>query len=97
MLENIKLLLGDAAANYTEEQMAAFLEQAKQEIEIYCNRAFSEDLESIAEQMAIVKLNRINTEGINSQSYNGVNEAYVDGYPANIMALLRAKRMVKTL
>lgn len=97
MLDNIKILLGDAAANYKDEQIAAYLEQAQQEAVIYCNRALDDDLERIAEQMTVVKLNRINAEGINSQSYNGVNESYTDGYPANIMALLRAKRMVKTL
>lgn len=97
MLDNIKILLGDAAANYKDEQIAAYLEQAQQEAVIYCNRALDDDLERIAEQMTVVKLNRINAEGINSQSYNGINESYTDGYPANIMALLRAKRMVKTL
>lgn len=97
MLDNIKILLGDAAANYTEEQIAAYYEQAKQEAALYCNCPIDEDLERIAAQMAIVKLNRINTEGINTQSFNGVNEAYIDGYPANIMALLKAKRKVKLL
>lgn len=97
MIENIKLLLGDAAANYSDELITLCYEMAIQEVEAYCNRTADKELETIAQKMAIIKLNRMNTEGLQSQSYSGVSETYVDGYPADIMAVLKRKRRVKVL
>ena len=97
MIENIKLLLGDAAANYTDEQITLCYEIALAEVEAYCNRAADKELEYCAQKIAIIKLNRMNTEGLVSQSYSGVNESYIDGYPADILAVLNRKRKVKML
>lgn len=97
MIEEIKLLLGDAASNYTEAQIGLAYKLALAEVEAYCNREADTTLELAAEQIAVIKLNRINTEGLISQSYSGVSESYIDGYPAHIQALLNKKRKVKTL
>ncbi len=97
MLEEMKIMLGDAAAAYTDEQINLAVKQAQQEAAAYCNRAVDEDLLLIAQKMAIVKLNRLNTEGLNGQSFSGVNETYVNGYPDDIMKLLNRKRKVKLL
>ena len=51
----------------------------------------------MAGQIAVIKLNRINTEGLASQGYSGVSESYIDGYPAEIQAVLNRKRKIKTL
>lgn len=97
MLDKIKLLLGDAAANYSDEQLNLCLQMAQDEAAAYCNRLYDAELEQPALKMAIVKLNRLNTEGLNSQSFSGVSESYYDGYPADIMMLLKRKRKVKLL
>lgn len=97
MIENIKLLLGDAAANYSDELITLCYEMSLQEVEAYCNRTADKELEMNAQKIAIIKLNRMNTEGLQSQSYSGVSETYVDGYPADIMAVLKRKRRVKVL
>lgn len=95
MIEEIKLLLGDAASNYSDAQIALALKMAIAEVEDYCNREADATLELIAEKIAVIKLNRINTEGLASQSYSGVNESYIDGYPAEILAVLNRKRKIK--
>lgn len=95
MIEDIKLLLGDAASNYSDAQIALALKMAIAEVEDYCNREADATLELIAEKIAVIKLNRINTEGLASQSYSGVNESYIDGYPAEILAVLNRKRKIK--
>ena len=95
MIEEIKLLLGDAAANYTDAQIALALKLSIAEVEEYCNRDADAALELIAEKIAVIKLNRINTEGLASQSYSGVSESYIDGYPADILAVLNRKRKIK--
>jgi len=97
MVDNIKLLLGAAAANFTDAQITLALEMAKAEIEAYCNRVMDLELEMIAQRIATIKLMRMNTEGLQSQSFSGVSENYVDGYPADIMAVLNRKRKVKLL
>ena len=97
MIDNIKLLLGAAAANFTDAQITLALEMAKAEIEAYCNRVMDLELEMIAQRIATIKLMRMNTEGLQSQSFSGVSENYVDGYPADIMTVLNRKRKVKLL
>lgn len=97
MIEDIKALLGDAAANYTEAQIKVCLKMAVSEIETYCNRALDADLELIAARIAVIKLYRMNSEGLAGQSFSGVSETYLDGYPADILAALNRKRKVKIL
>lgn len=97
MIEEIKLLLGDAAANFSDAQIGLALKLSLAEVEAYCNRTIDYELEIIAEKIAVIKLNRMNTEGLASQSYSGVSESYVDGYPAEILTVLNRKRKIKVV
>lgn len=97
MIEEIKLLLGDAASNFSDAQIALALKIAIAEVEDYCNRDVDAALELAAEKIAVIKLNRMNTEGLSSQSFSGVSETYIDGYPADILALLNRKRKIKVV
>ena len=94
MIEKIKLLLGDSASNYTDAQIELQYDLASAEVETYCNRKLDAQLELIAARIAVIKLNRLNTEGLASQSFSGVSESYVDGYPADILAILKQKRKI---
>lgn len=96
MLEEIKLLI-DAADKYTDAQISLALRMATAEIEGYCQRKLDSELEIAAIQIALIKLNRLNTEGLASQSFSGVSENYIDGYPAEIQALLNRKRKLKVI
>lgn len=97
MIDEIKLLLGDAASNYTDAQISLVAKQALAEVEAYCNRTVDYELEMVAEKIAIIKLNRLNSEGLSAQSYSGVSETYIDGYPADIMVVLNRKRKIKVV
>ena len=97
MVEEIKILLGDAATSFTDAQIGLCAKQALAEVEGYCNRSLDYELEIIAQKIAIIKLNRLNTEGLASQSYSGVSESYIDGYPADILAVLNRKRKIKVV
>lgn len=98
-LDNIKAMLGDSAGNYADEQILMCVEMAKAEVEAYCNRHIDTDsvLEVCVARIAVIKLNRINTEGLTGQSYSGVSENYIDGYPADIVAVLNRKRKLKVV
>lgn len=95
MVENIKLLLGDAANNYSDALINLRYKQAVAEVETYCNRPLDIELEMAVEEIVVIKLNRMYTEGLASQSVNGVSESYVNGYPAHIQAILDSKRIRK--
>ena len=64
MIEEIKLLLGEAAANYTDAQIGLAYKLALAEVEAYTKREPDTVLELCAEKMAVVKLNRSGTEGL---------------------------------
>ena len=97
MIEEIKLMLGDSASNYSDEQIGLAVKQAMAEVEGYCRRELDYELEICAQKIAIIKLNRMNTEGLASQSYSGVSESYIDGYPAELVAVLNRKRKIKII
>lgn len=96
MLEKIKICLTNNT--YTDALINLFIEDTTKEVKIYCNREdIDTELESIIRRIVIIKLNRINSEGLSSQSFSGVSESFVDGYPQDIIAVLNRKRKLKTL
>lgn len=97
MIDEIRLLLGDAAANYSDAQIGLALKMAIAEVEDYCHRELDYSLQLIAERIAIIKLNRMGTEGLNSMSVSGMSENYINGYPADILATLNSKRKIRVM
>lgn len=97
MIDEIKVMLGDAAGNYTDAQIGLALKMAIAEVEDYCRRDLDSSLELIAERIAVIKLNRIGSEGLISLGLGGVSESYIDGYPADILATMNAKRRIKVM
>lgn len=95
MIDEIKALLGDAAGNFTDAQISLCLKLALNEVEVYCRRSADDELKLLAQMIAVIKLNRLGTEGLGAQTYSGVSESYIDGYPAEIKAALNRKRKIK--
>lgn len=97
MIDEIRLLLGDAAANYSDDQIGLVAKMAIAEVEDYTHRELDYSLQLIAERIAIIKLNRIGTEGLNSMSVSGMSENYINGYPDDIIATLNSKRKIRVM
>lgn len=97
MINDIKLMLGDTASNFSDDLIALYYKQSLAEVEDYCKREADAVLQGIADRIAVIKLNRLNSEGLASQSYSGVSESYINGYPADIQATLDRKRKIKIL
>ena len=97
MIEEVKLLLGESASNYSDDLIGLMLKMDIAEVEDYTHRELDYSLQLIAERIAIIKLNRIGTEGLNSMSVSGMSENYIDGYPADIIATLNAKRKIRVM
>lgn len=97
MIEEIKLLLGAAYANYSNETISLVYKISLKEVEDYTGREADETLTYIAERIAVIKLLRMGTEGLASQGFSGVSESYIDDYPEDIKKVLNRKRRVKLL
>ena len=96
MLEKIKICLTNNT--YTDDLINLFIDDTTKEVKIYCNREDIDiELESIIRKIVIIKLNRMNSEGLSSQTYSGVSESFIDGYPQDIISVLNRKRKLKTL
>lgn len=97
MIEEIKLLLGESVSNFSDAQINLAYKLALCEVEEYCKRDADTTLELVAEQIAVIKLNRMGSEGLASQNYSGISESFIDGYPAEIQAVLNRKRKIKVV
>ena len=94
MIDEIKLLLGDAAANYSDAQIGLMAKIALDYVETYTQRDIDYSLTLLAERITIILLNRMNSEGISSESFNGTSVSYIDGLPDDIIQALNKKRKV---
>ena len=96
-MEEIKILLGDAAPNYSDALISLCYKQSLAEVEDYCKRELDATLEYAAQQITVIKLNRMGSEGLASQGYSGVSESYLNDYPANIIKILNSKRRLRVI
>lgn len=94
MIDEIKLLLGDAAANFSDAQIGLMAKIALDYVETYTQREIDYSLTLLAERITIILLNRMNSEGISSESFNGTSVSYIDGLPDDIIQALNKKRKV---
>ena len=97
MIEELKILLGGSANNYSDALLNLAIKLSLAEVEAYTKRPVDNELELIALRIAVIKLKTLDTEGLVSQSFSVVSESYIDGYPEDIMMILRNKRKIKML
>ncbi len=100
LLNKIKLLTGNTDGA-KDDLLELLIEMCSDEILSYCNLDVVPDrLNSILLKMVVQTYNRVNSEGIASQSFSGVSESFLDGYSADVVAALnsnKAKRKVRFL
>ena len=94
MIDEIKLLMGDAAQNFSDAQIGLMAKIALDYVETYTQREIDYSLTLLAERITIILLNRMNSEGISSESFNGTSVSYIDGLPDDIIQALNKKRKV---
>lgn len=94
MIEEIKILLGDSASNFTDAQIGLSYGMALNEVKEYTKADEDYALRLLAARITVIKLNRLGTEGLTSQSFNGVSESYLNDIPADIQRLLNLRRKV---
>ena len=97
MIDEVKILLGAGAENFSDAESGLALRMAIAEVEHHCRRDIDYSLVLLAERIAVIKLNRMGAEGLSVYNTGSVSESYIDGYPADILATLNAKRKLKVL
>lgn len=94
--ELVNNLLG--VHSYTPDQINAAIECAGEEVRAYTHRVnVDTELGVIIARIAVIRLNKLGSEGASALNFSGVSESYIDGYPADIRAILNCKRLIKVL
>ena len=96
MLENIKLLLG-IASNEKDKLIQLLINHAIDDAKEISGREDIYTMSSLIEKMVVFNYNRLGTEGLESESYSGVNYHYSQDYPEAILRSLKQfKRKLRT-
>lgn len=80
---------------YKEDLIYTIVDMVESDLVAYCRRELNDVMRNIAVRIAVIQLNRLNTEGLQSTSFSGVSESYIDGLPADIKNQINNLRMVK--
>ena len=94
MLEEIKLLLGNSVTSFSDAQIGLAAKMALQFVEDYTGCEADYSLTLLAERIAVISLNRMNTEGLSSMTFNGTSESSLNDIPQDIKKALNRKRKV---
>lgn len=67
-----------------------------QDVKDYINYSLEEELPEqlkvIVQDVTLIKFNKIGAEGLQSESYSGVSQNYIDGLPKELKSRLRRYR-----
>ncbi len=94
ILEAVKLRPG--MSNISDALLSDFIQDSFSDVSEYIN--LEDGLEmpmvciSIVKDLVVIKVNKIGSEGISSESYEGVSHSYIDGISKEIKARLRRYR-----
>ncbi|MEG2412629.1 MAG: phage head-tail connector protein [Clostridium sp.] len=94
ILKSVKLRPG--MSSLREELIIEFIEDTFNDVAEYINLELGVDMPigciSIVKDLVIIKANKLGSEGISSDSHEGVSQSYIDGIPKDIKARLRRYR-----
>ena len=94
MLEKLKLILGvtvtekDALIQYCIDKSVDEVVDFTNQSETYC----LEHLENTILELAIIRYNRMGTEGLQAEAYSGISNSFIDDVPKSEQRRLRSHR-----
>lgn len=94
MLEQIKTILNINSSD-KDPLLTVLIEQAIDEAVNYTHNEDIATLKGCISNMVVYNYNRLGTQGIDSESYSGVNFSYSADYPESIIRQLNAHRKVR--
>ncbi|PNT94152.1 head-tail connector protein [Clostridium thermosuccinogenes] len=97
MLDEMKLIL-DIKDTSKDDLLNLYLQKAQTKFKNYCNRDdIPVEADSSITDYAIVLYNKRKSEGLQSESYSGVNQSFETGIPADIKSEWNAFRKVRLI
>lgn len=97
-IENIitSLKRRSGISNVGDELLNDLVNDAIVEIKEHCNVTEDEELQngciSIVKELVIIRINKLGSEGLSSDSYSGVSQSYIEDMPKDIRRKLRRYR-----
>ncbi len=94
IIESIKLRPG--ISNVDEFLLADLVQDSVIEVSDYINLKEGKELPigciSIIKDIVVIKVNKLGSEGISSESYSGVSQSYTEDIPKDILRKLKRYR-----
>lgn len=94
VLHSLKLRPG--ISNLSDELLKDFISDSYNEVVEYINLIEGTEMPigciSIVKDLVVVKVNKLGSEGISSESHEGISQSYIDGIPKEIKTRLRRYR-----
>ena len=91
LLERLKARLDDVEV--PDIKLQAIVEDVTQEVLADTNQSkLNAQLESAVISLSVIAVNRLGTEGVESEGYSGVSTSYLDDVPPRVASILNANR-----
>ena len=88
-LQRLQTRLGSAATG-KDDLLAELLLGAEEGIKSTCKRStLPPEADTLIVRIAVIDFNRLGNEGQQWQSFSGVSESWIDGYPQDIQREIR--------
>lgn len=89
ILSKIKIRLQDSEVTVSDELLSDFIEEATEEVfAVTQQTALNRSLEKVVIASVVMKVHRLGTEGIASESYSGVSTSYLKDLPSTLQSVL---------
>lgn len=96
VITNAMIILG--IDNSNEMLLYALKDMAEQDFCDYCHRDnIPQEAEGVIVKMVCVLYNKRQALGLSAQSFSGVSETFIDGYPTDIIRQLNKYRKMKLI
>ena len=94
ILQSLKLRPG--ISNFSDELLKDLISDSFNDVAEYINLTDGDEMPlgciSLVKGLVIIKINKLGSEGISSESHEGINQSFIEGIPSDIKMKLRRYR-----
>ena len=94
ILQSLKLRPG--ISNFSDELLKDLISDSFNDVAEYINLTLSEAMPlgciSIIKELVVIKINKLGSEGISSESHEGISQSFIEGIPSDVKMKLRRYR-----
>lgn len=94
ILQSLKLRPG--ISNFSDELLKDLISDSFNDVAEYINLTLGEAMPlgciSIIKELVVIKINKLGSEGISSESHEGISQSFIEGIPSDVKMKLRRYR-----